>query len=1344
MKFNWTSSLRRLFSRAFNSTGSRRSRRVSQRHVQILEARLVMAADIDDQITEAIPLNGVVDQVTASDSIDAVADELGDVDMFAISVVGGQKLNIDVDHDSGSTLNSLLRLFTADGRQLSTNDNAAAPGETVGTEAFLTANFATSGTYYIAVSASGNSAYLPLTGTGDRAGTTGGYTLTVTPLDADDQPGEVTSLGALISDLKPRAASIELPFDVDVYKFAAAAGQVVGLDVDIPAGSTLNSYLRVFDSSGTEIAANDDAAIPDSSTTTESYVTFTPTDSGDFYVTVSSEGNESFSVLTGLGDTTGSSTGGYSLIIEYLDPNDQMAEATAIASTLDQITVSGSLTQKADVVLYSFTAYNKQKIAFDIDHTAGTWNSYLRVFSSTGAQVVANDNAAAPGETAGTEAYATYEFRADGTYYVGVSLSGNSSYNISTGLGDRLGATVGDFSLTLTPLDADDQLTEAVSLGELLSKLDKTGTLDAVFDVDLYKFTGFAGQTVGIDLDHPTGSTLDSYLRLFDAIGTELASNDDSGAPSESGTSLDSYISQTLPADGLYYIAVSAAGNEAFSVSTGLGDAAGSTFGTYVLQLLTVDSDDEVAESIVDLEAIANTVTTSVSLDFKVDVDLLKFTAQAGQKIAIDVDHTSTWNSFLRVFNSTGTQVASNDNAAAPGETVAQEPYLIYEVRTTGTYYVGLSGAGNSSYMPLTGLGDRVATFGTASLILSPADPDDSLTEVLSLGNLTTTLTKSLSIENSLDVDLIPFTAYSGQRVAIDLDHPTGSILDSYVRLFSADGTEVAANDDAAASEETLGVDSYLVYDVTTTGTYYIGVSASDNNSYSPVDGSGDVDGGSFGAYAVNIASIDSDDQISEATSLGATTDTLTTSGTISVSTDADLVSFTVTAGQRLEFDLDHINGSTLNSYLRIFDSTGRQLAVNDNAAGPGETVGTEAYLLYTFTASGTFYAGVSNAANRSYSVTNGTGDTTSTAGATGEYRLTISTGDFDDQISEATNLGTISSLQRRDDYIEFAKDVDIYKFTVTAGQHVGFDIDTSGNGLDSYVKILNASGTVLASNDDGSASAESSSGTDSYLEYTFNTAGTYYIAVSSAQNTNYDIANGTGDTSGTTGAYTLIAQTVPNSIGFQITLTFDGLTASQQAIFQQAANRWAEIILGDLPDVTVGGETIDDVKISASARFIDGVGRILGQAAPTGLRSDTYLPYQGFMQFDSADMASMESSGQLYPVILHEMGHVLGIGTIWRNKGLLTGAGTSNPRFIGAQATAAYNRIFNNTETSVPVENTGGSGTQDAHWRDTTMPYEIMTGYISSRNYITEITVGSLADLGYFVELAAADAYQF
>lgn len=183
-----------------------------------------------------------------------------------------------------------------------------------------------------------------------------------------------------------------------------------------------------------------------------------------------------------------------------------------------------------------------------------------------------------------------------------------------------------------------------------------------------------------------------------------------------------------------------------------------------------------------------------------------------------------------------------------------------------------------------------------------------------------------------------------------------------------------------------------------------------------------------------------------------------------------------------------------------------------------------------------------------------------------------------------------------------------------------------------------------------------------------------------------------------------------PSSSNFDITLNLTGMTPGQIAVFQQAAQRWAQAIIGDLPDVGA----IDDVLIDGSIVAIDGVGGILGQAGPTAVRGGTFLPYTGVMQFDSADVAALEAAGQFDEVILHEMGHVLGFGTIWSLQGLLTGSGTIDPRFIGTNAVAAYNSRFSTSATGVPVENTGGPGTANSHWRESVFTNELMTGYLN------------------------------
>lgn len=245
------------------------------------------------------------------------------------------------------------------------------------------------------------------------------------------------------------------------------------------------------------------------------------------------------------------------------------------------------------------------------------------------------------------------------------------------------------------------------------------------------------------------------------------------------------------------------------------------------------------------------------------------------------------------------------------------------------------------------------------------------------------------------------------------------------------------------------------------------------------------------------------------------------------------------------------------------------------------------------------------------------------------------------------------------------------------------------------------------------------------------------------------------GETGTVASALTATIQEVgylpPPAAGFQITVSFpdNSLTTAQKALFQQAANRWQEIIVGDLPNVTdpATGQVIDDILIEATARTIDGVGKTLAEAQPTNRRPGARgLPWKGVMAFDSVDVAGLEADGTLKNVILHEMGHALGFGALWSEFGLVQGAAGSNPVYVGANALREYRSIFAlPSATGVPVENTGGAGTAGSHWRESVFRTELMTGFAESAGTatpISRITVGQFQDLGYQVNYAKADAY--
>ncbi len=211
----------------------------------------------------------------------------------------------------------------------------------------------------------------------------------------------------------------------------------------------------------------------------------------------------------------------------------------------------------------------------------------------------------------------------------------------------------------------------------------------------------------------------------------------------------------------------------------------------------------------------------------------------------------------------------------------------------------------------------------------------------------------------------------------------------------------------------------------------------------------------------------------------------------------------------------------------------------------------------------------------------------------------------------------------------------------------------------------------------------------------------------------------------------------------FDIVVHYSG-DPKYQAAFTQAAARWAQIIIGDIPDYnspTYG--LIDDLLIDASIVSIDGPGGILGRAGPDELRPGSRLPSHGDMEFDSSDVASMFANGTWTNVILHEMGHILGVGTLWTTLGLKN---SPTGDYIGANALREYRTLSGNAfASSIPVEHDFGSGTANAHWDEDRFNAELMTGFIEPSGVpmpISRMTVGTLQDIGYAVNYAAADFY--
>ena len=196
--------------------------------------------------------------------------------------------------------------------------------------------------------------------------------------------------------------------------------------------------------------------------------------------------------------------------------------------------------------------------------------------------------------------------------------------------------------------------------------------------------------------------SIDTAITLFDKDGDVLDYNDDSGANGD-------YLEWMPTEEGIYYVGIARYSNNYNPMDADSGT--GSSTGTYGLTI-TQGEVVPAASDVGDTRATAASVVFNASGIYTItqmigdgdhgsrDVDMFKIevTAQdfaAGKAYEFSLSRPfggSYLYSYLRLFNDTGSShvVSSSDS------------YLFWVPPAEGTYYLGISGNGNSSYNPDT------------------------------------------------------------------------------------------------------------------------------------------------------------------------------------------------------------------------------------------------------------------------------------------------------------------------------------------------------------------------------------------------------------------------------------------------------------------------------------------------------------------------------------------------------------------------------------------------------------------------------------------------------------------
>jgi hypothetical protein len=556
-----------------------------------------------------------------------------------------------------------------------------------------------------------------------------------------------------------------------------------------------------------------------------------------------------------------------------------------------------------DVDMYRFSLLSGGTVTIRLTpdlNNRDDFDTVLRLFNESGTQIAFNDDV-------GDDRYSTISIAlTPGTYYAGVSGFGNSTYNPAGG-GRQNGETgnyVIEFSLSNS--DPNGLFSGAV---EVDFGTDRTPTRFAGFigadfgqpvgtaDVDMFKVVAPDTGTLVVNIDTPfLNGFVDSYVRIFDEAGNEVAFSDDDLAPDEFigfdgrvyragagggfiGNPTDSFVALSVERGQTYYVAVSDFANRTYNPTTLEGRLPTGPGGFYdiLLRFVSVDSDGTITQATGNAPLFLpfGPIESSIGLDpspaggFQQvgdkDVDFYRIRVQRSSLVEIEVNASAEnfpgnpfpFDTVLFLYDAQGRLLATNDDF------IGLDPVLQFLAAPNTDYFIAVAGFGNASFDPFasgSGTPGETGTYRITGRLFSASSVKAVSDDAISHGRIQSvaagdTIRGILGddlgyVSGNADVDLYRFVAPANGVLSAITDGFDAFSANTVLRIFESSGREMAFNDDR--DENTRG--SLAAATVRAGKTYFIGVSGSSDNprAYSPKK-IGTAVPGSTGGYQLEV-----------------------------------------------------------------------------------------------------------------------------------------------------------------------------------------------------------------------------------------------------------------------------------------------------------------------------------------------------------------------------------------------------------------------------------------------------------------------------------------------------------
>ncbi|MGE4062357.1 MAG: pre-peptidase C-terminal domain-containing protein [Rhodospirillaceae bacterium] len=308
-----------------------------------------------------------------------------------------------------------------------------------------------------------------------------------------------------------------------------------------------------------------------------------------------------------------------------------------------------------------------------------------------------------------------------------------------------------------------------------------------------------------------------------------------------------------------------------------------------------------------------------------------------------------------------------------------------------------------------------------------------------------------------------------------------------------------------------------------------------------------------------------------------------TATGRIDDSSDEDWFRVALTAGTTYRIDVrgyDSGGGTLLDPYVRILNPSLSQIASDDDSG-----TGTDSQILYTVTATGTYYIAASGF-----------------DGEQGTYTVAVATTTTaDDYAASSSTTGAVAVGGFATGRLETSTDTDWFAVTLTGGQSYRIEVrgsaSAAGTLADPYVRVRSSSGVIYASDND------SGTGADAQVTYVAAFTGVHYIEAATQ--------------SSGTGSYTVAVSNVTPTDDYSATTATSGTVlagGSATGNIETGNDRdWFRVTLAsgttyrfDLRGAPTSGGTLTDPYLVLR----DGSGTQLGFDDDSGSGLDAQISY--------------------------------------------------------------------------------------------------------------------------------------